>query len=443
MKGKRSRPLIGLLMFLLLSERIVGAQSSPGASRRFDNQYLKITILNGWTTAPSADQKLNLTKGKYLLTINPIFDHASGVEGGRFSEIVDRMSSVDAVTRNIDQPASGAECALYPSERLKVTRSISLGNLYTDSSKAGNGCIFPSGNSPVWFGSFFSGGGSESDYTITLAYNTTDVNNLPKKDSPELKRIFVEAAAMLRTLHLKPPIVVSRVSPQSAPSGATVTVYGVGFTLFNSKAIVSFRGITDDLHAVVAEDGKSLTFAVPTSIGTESCQPSRILIEGFCLPIPPDHVDVNDCPRKVDGSSNFCGIPIPPATYQILIFAGGIYAGFTPFTVTAPKPFPVAISLMYPTAFVSVGDTITVRGSNFTATGNTVRIGSALVSDLSSPDGKSITFRAPEPPVGGGIQDTQTFDASVFNANGESNSISFAYRSARASKRYGCKMNQN
>jgi hypothetical protein len=428
MKGKRSTPLNVLLVILLISTGALARRSAPGTGKRIDNLYLTMTILSGWTVGPSVDQKLNLTQGKYLLIINPIFTHASGVEGGRFSEIVEGMPSVDAVMRNVDQPASGAECALNQSQAPKSTQAIELGSLYTDSSKTGNGCVFPTSGPPVWFGSYSGGEGPESEYTITLSYNTADVNSLPRIGSAQLTQVLAEVVAMLKTLRLKPPIIISEVSPQSAPPGAIVTIYGSGFILGNSKPIVSFSGITEDLNAIVAEEGKSLTFQVPSSILTVSCQEGRISIGGFCLPIPAGHVDVNDCPRKSDGSSNSCGIPIPPAIYQIRITTGGVNAGPVPFTVTTAKPRAVLISLMYPISFVSAGDTITVRGKGFTMIGNSVRIGSAVVDNISSPDGKTITFRAPEPVGSGIIHGMQIFEASVSNANGESNSISFAYR---------------
>jgi hypothetical protein len=44
---------------------------------------------------------------------------------------------------------------------------------------------------------------------------------------------------------------------------------------------------------------------------------------------------------------------------------------------------------------VSAGDVITIGSSGFAANGNTVKIGSAVVTDLSSSDGKTITFQAP------------------------------------------------
>ena len=195
------------MIVLLIAAGILAAQSSPASGRPLDNPYLAITILPGWTVGPSVDQKLHLIEGRYLLTINPVFTHASGVEGGRFSEIVEGMPSLDAVTANVDQPAGGGECTLDRSDALKVTETISLGNLYTDSSKTGNGCVFPASGPPAWFGSFSRGDGPESEYTITLSYNSADVNGLPRKGSPELKQVFAEVVATLKTLRLKPPII--------------------------------------------------------------------------------------------------------------------------------------------------------------------------------------------------------------------------------------------
>jgi hypothetical protein len=180
----------------------------------------------------------------------------------------------------------------------------------------------------------------------------------------------------------------------------------------------------------IAADGKSLTFQVPDSIDTISCQSERILAKGFCVPAPANHVNVNDCPPKSDGSTNFCGIPIPPATYQISVTAEGfgVSSNPVPFMVSAPKPRSVSISLIYPNYVASAGDTIAIRGSGFTSTGNTVKIGSATVDDIPSPDGKTITFRAPAPSGDSLIRGIRTYKASVSNAYGESNSITFDYR---------------
>jgi hypothetical protein len=407
---------------------------SQAKARRseFENQYLRIQMLPGWTVAASGDQTLNLIQGKYLLSINPIFTHASGVIGGRFSEIVSGKQSVDAVMGNVDQPAGGFECAQMPPDELVVTKVMSLGNLYTDSSKVNDGCIFPSSGQPVWFGSFFSGEGSASDYAIALSYSTNEVNDLPKKDSPELKRVFGEVIEMLKSLELKPPIIISKIDPQSTSPGASVTIYGSGFNVLNQSAQVSFSEFPNNPmpDPIVAADGKSLIFQVPTSINTISCQAGRIDVDELCVPIPANHVDVDDCPSKRDGSTNFCGKPLPPATYQISVTAGGsgVSGNSVSFTVAAPKPNPVSISLLYPNYLVSAGDMITVRGHGFTSSGNVVQIGSAKVTNLSSPDGETITFQAPAPAGSSFIHGIRIYNASVSNANGQSNSISFDYR---------------
>jgi len=419
---------------LLISAGVFAAQSSSSTGRRFENQYLTITILPAWTVGSSVDQRLNLIQDKYLLSINPIFTHASGVTGGRFSEIVGGMPSVEGVTANVDQPAGGFECAQWPPEEMIVAKGISLRNLYTDRSKAENGCKFPSSGQPAWFGSYFSGQGSESEYVITLAYNTADVNTLPQKGSPELRQIFSDVATMQKSLSLKPPIVISSVYPQSAPPGATVTIYGSGFNLPNYSTAVRFRDFPNNPMPapIIAADGKSLTFQVPTSRDTISCQAGYIEVRENCVPVPMNHVDINDCPHLSGVSSNFCGMPMPPATYEIWVTAegSGVCSNLVPLTVTEPKPNPVSISLIYPNYLVSAGDTITVRGTGFTPSDNTMKIGTAVINHIPSPDRKTITFQAPVPvPAGTSfIRGIRIYKASVSNANGESNSISFDYR---------------
>src|SRR6266567_3825491 len=140
--------------------------ASSVKKRTFSNQFLTIAILPDWTARP-VNQTLDIIHGKYILSINPIFTHASGIIGGRFSEIVAGMPSVNAVMSNVDQPAGGWECS--QTDRMIISNSISLANLYTDKLKTGNGCTFPYDSQPAWFGSSVAGQESESDYTITLS----------------------------------------------------------------------------------------------------------------------------------------------------------------------------------------------------------------------------------------------------------------------------------
>jgi hypothetical protein len=423
---KKGLPALCLGLTVWLSIPLIEAKAKP----EFENQYLKIRLSPGWTVAASGDQVLNLVREKYILSIDPTFTHASGIIGGRFSEFASGRQSIEAVMANVDQPAGGFECAEMPADAIVVSESLSLANLYTDSSKVGNGCVFPSSGRPVWFGSVFSGPGSESDYAITLTYSSNKVNALPSKDSPELRRVFGEVREMLETLQLKPPIMVSKIDPESSSPGARVTLYGRGFNLFNHGAEVRFKQFPNDPMStpVIAADGSSLTFEVPNSIDTISCPPGRMDVNEWCVPTPSNHIDVADCPSKPDGSTNFCGKPMPPGTYQLWVTSGEVNSDFVSLTVTPREYTAVSIVLLYPNSLVSEGDVVAIRGSGFSATGNTVKIGSAVVSGVSSPDGKTIMFHAPAPAGITFIHGIKIYGATVINTKGQSNSISFGYR---------------
>ena len=233
---------------------------------------------------------------------------------------------------------------------------------------------------------------------------------------------------MLKTLSLKPPVVITKVDPEAAPPGATVTVYGSGFGIPNYYASLIFTEFPNNPvpEPTVAPDGNSLTFLVPISINTISCQPGYIDVSGNCVPTPAGHVDANDCPQSVD----FCGVPIPPRKYHIMVNleGTGVSSNSVAFTVAPSTATRVSILLLYPNQFVSPGDVITVRGSGFAPTGNTVEIGSSVIRNLSSLDGKTITFQAPAPAGESFIRGTRIYRASVSNASGQSNSILFDYR---------------
>ena len=435
-RGRIQMRMIGLLLCGFSALSAAQSQQPPSTrthtAEKLESQYLTMTIVPGWTVTPRVDQIARITHGKYVLTINPIFTHASGGICGRFPELGGERS-IEAVMAKVDQPAGGFECA-RSSPATIVNKDISLTNLYTDRSKSENGCTFPASGQPVWFGSAFCGQGSESEYAITLGYDTDNVNELPRKNSAELKKVFADAVTMLKTLDLKPPILISKISPDSARVGTTVTVYGSGFNVPGFTTALVFNDFPNNPMPppVIADDGKSLTFQTPNSIGTVSCQSGRVLIGGFCLPIPADHVNINDCPQKSDDSSNFCGIPLAPGTYKISVWAegSGVESNAVSLLVL-PTPTAVAITLLYPNSFVKAGDTITIRGEGFTPTANTVRIGSVEVNNIPSPDGKTISFQAPIPSGDSFDYGNRVYQASVSNANGESTSISIDYRTSR------------
>lgn len=422
------------ISLVFLAAIVAAAQTSGGSSITFENPYVKMIILPGWTTSPSTPE-LTVSHGKYVLTINPIYQHASGVEGGRFGEATSAMPSVHAVRAEVDGPW-GTTCALDgPAQNLIISAKLSLSNLYTNDTKSNvnDGCKFPSDGRSAWFGSLYVGAGRESEYTITLAYDTSDVNELPKRGSPELTRVLSDAKTMLKTLELKPPLVISKVEPTSAQPGATVTIFGSGFNLPNNDVRPSFVKLRDlDVRKVaIAPDGKSLTFVLPTSISVSTCPSGYIMKDEYCA-VEPAHYDAShDCPRKNDGSANICGIPIPPGTYEIEVVGSMVQSNRVSFTVEAAEPTPVFISMLFPHLGIAPGETITIRGKGFTPTGNTVRIGNSIVSNVPSPDRQNLTFQAPaltgaELKTSGAYL-TARVQASVENADGNSNPIEFEY----------------
>ncbi len=102
----------------------------------------------------------------------------------------------------------------------------------------------------------------------------TGWNALPRWGAPELMQVLREVAAMLDTLHLKPPIVVSKIVPAAAAAGSTVTIYGSGFKQFNQQEVF-FSEYPNNFIAApeVAADGHSMTFRVPASLQLISCPP--------------------------------------------------------------------------------------------------------------------------------------------------------------------------
>jgi hypothetical protein len=418
--GSYRQRLVAVLlqMAMLLAVADSTAQTSSTAGVAFESRYLTMRIVPGWrTNAAERPAELQLVKGKYVLAIDPVFGHASGITGGRFDEIIGGMS-IDAVMSNVDRPAGGWECA--EPEKLTVSMQVSLIILYTDRSKSqsGSACNFPSSGLPVWFGSYSSGEADETEYSITLLYDTSDVNALPLKGSSELVNIFDEVATMLRTLRFKAPIAITSIEPDSAPPGATVTILGSGLDLATDVHFGETEADYVTPKPIIAADGTSLTFRVPPSIEA---------ISG--LPIVVNEANVNNCPVPsgapeglVRGAPNFCSIATPPGDYQISVIAPGINVPPVALNVTPMSPGPVSISLVYPSYVISPGYTITVIGNGFTPTGNTVRVGASIVDNLTSSDEKTIVFRAPVP---AGIN---PYELSVSNANGQSNPMILEYR---------------
>ena len=205
------------LSFLLLAECSQGtAQQQSSAQQNnqntvYENQYMKVVLPPGWTAkkrrrTPAA---VNIAKGNYILYINTQASQASGVEGGRFSEIAMGAPSADAVVTEQPSPPCGkaeSKPALDPHTRIDLYVSKA-------DSKSQAWCNAPSGGATVWYFSYITdaAGGYFSFYVpgqnralvITMAYSSKNVNSLPLKGSTDLDSMLSEMTLIVNSLKIK------------------------------------------------------------------------------------------------------------------------------------------------------------------------------------------------------------------------------------------------
>ncbi len=189
---------------------------------------------------------------------------------------------------------------------------------------------------------------------------------------------------------------ITSLSNQYAMPGTSVTVYGTGFDSVNNTVYVG--GTT--LRNIASYNGTTLTFVVPTSaVGTVSISVANTYGTSNALTLNTG-VNPNTCntyPYYQYGYGSYC----PPASNgQISIYpaSGG------------------------------VGTNVTVYGWNFTQTNNTVRFGNGIIANLSSNDGRSISFTVPSSISGYGYQPIGlgSYNVSVTNGVGQtSGSVPF------------------
>lgn len=188
--------------------------------------------------------------------------------------------------------------------------------------------------------------------------------------------------------------------------GNSVTLYGTNFDSVNT---VYFGNIP--VTGVSSGNGTSLTFTVPNyGIASYSYAGTPLQIYvinsrgmsnqlGFTL---------------YGGGDSNCGI----YPYNIYGYNSSCTCGFgyncTPSNV-------LSIASLSPSSG-GVGTSVTIYGSGFSTTGNTVHFGTGIIANLNSPDGRSVSFIVPSDLTGYGSQPVtlSTYNVSVTNANGAS-----------------------
>ncbi|HEV3037011.1 MAG TPA: hypothetical protein VHA33_04410 [Candidatus Angelobacter sp.] len=205
------------LIFLLLTECVQGPAEQQSRAQQsnqkpvYENQYMKVILLPGWAAKKAGRNPaaVNITKGNYILYINTQATQASGVEGGRFSEIAMGAPSADAVITTYPSPPCGkgeSRPALAPYTRndLYVSKADMSSQTW---------CNAPSSGATVWYFSYITdaAGGYLNHYVpgqgralvVTMAYRSKDVNSLPLKDSRELNSMLSEMTSIVNSLKIK------------------------------------------------------------------------------------------------------------------------------------------------------------------------------------------------------------------------------------------------
>jgi hypothetical protein len=213
----KSFALLCCLGLLLLTECTQGDAQQPSSPQQksqktvFETPYMKVALQPGWMAKRSrrVPAAVNITKGNYILYINTQASQASGVEGGRFSEIAMGAPSADAVVTVQPSPPCGtAESKPALDRQTRVDLYVSKAD-----SQSQEWCSAPSSGATVWYFSYLTdaaGGffnfyvpGQNKALVVTMAYSSKDVNSLPTKGSAELESMLSEMTSMVKSLKVK------------------------------------------------------------------------------------------------------------------------------------------------------------------------------------------------------------------------------------------------
>ncbi len=188
-------------------------QTTTNGQFLFQNKYLEMYIFenSGWSYEEIGDGVLNITNSGYVVQIKPNTVQASGVEGGRFSEIAQGTAADLVLTMHPAEP-----CGF--SEKTDLNNGLEMTSYYMDGNYATEFCNAPKDGKPRWYFSFVTnkGGGYFGDpaalgvnlkgqmrqFVITATFESSDINNLPT-DNSSYREEMSEIIDMLKTLKFK------------------------------------------------------------------------------------------------------------------------------------------------------------------------------------------------------------------------------------------------
>lgn len=201
-------------------------------------------------------------------------------------------------------------------------------------------------------------------------------------------------------------VTITSLSSTSAAQNSPVTIYGTGFDYNNNTVYVG----STPLANISSTNGTSLSFVVPSYM-TGSVQ---IYV------------------ANSRGQSNAVTLSIVPYTYPCSSsYPYNTNCNTCAYPYTNCPSGQLSIQYLSPTSG-AVGSSVTIYGTGFSSTNNTVRFGQGIIAGISSFDGRSLTFTVPSQLTGYASQTVMlaTYNVSVQNSAGfTSNSIPFTVTS--------------
>ncbi len=231
---------------------------------------------------------------------------------------------------------------------------------------------------------------------------------------------------------------ITSLSQNTGVPGDVVTVYGQGFDPWNNT--VSIGGST--LPGVSSANGTSLTFTIPFNIGYYgngaqqlSISNARGTSNSVSFTINPFGGCGSYGPYSNCGGCGNYGYPYNGncGGCQGYPYSYGNCGGCNGYGSCANAP--ISITSIDPQQG-GVGSIVTIYGTGFSTTGNTVHFGNGIIAGLNSADGRAVSFVIPSQLTGYGSQPVVvgTYNVSVANALGaQSGAVPFTVTSTGTS----------
>ena len=160
---------------------------------------------------------------------------------------------------------------------------------------------------------------------------------------------------------------LSSISPVSGEPGTNITIYGTNLDYLNNTVYFGSQPVA----SVPSSNGSSLTVTIP----------GGVLPGGVGVYVTNSRGTSNTLTFTVIASYSACNYPYTYGTYNA--------TSYCPPNVNAPY-----IAYLNPTSG-AVGSMVTVYGSGFSPTGNTVHFGGGVITGLNSTDGRTLSFIVP------------------------------------------------